>query len=329
MSQNKIQEHILKNWPDGITGDVCIGLSGGADSVVLLHALVQISKSKPIKLNAAHINHNISPEANLWAKFCQDFCSDIGIPLEITNITIDKNGGESLENNARIMRYKTLYQTSAPIIALAHHQNDQIETILSQIFRGSDVHNVAAMKVISSKFEKLFWRPLLNAKRSEIESYAKEYKLQYITDESNSDTTYLRNFIRHDILPRLEEWDCNITTKILNFNQQLQNLLSVTDQIAIDDLKNLEDSNGDILVDLFIKLSHERQLNVIARFIHNHNLQLPSQKQLAEFIRQASTSSWDTKPTLKLSGQANLIKHKQVIKIDNTVITNNISQNEY
>lgn len=315
-SSLKIQQQILDDWSNCIDKNICVGLSGGVDSIVLLHVLKNITAIKQLNLSAIHINHHISKNSDNWAIFCQNFCNQLNVPLQVIDVTVNKNGGESLENNARLMRYNAFYKHNAPVITLAHHQNDQVETTLSQIFRGSDVHNVAAMKVLSYKYDKLFWRPLLNTTRVEIEEYAKKYNLTYVNDESNSDTTYLRNFIRHDVLPILNNWDANITQKILSFNKQLQNLLIITDEIADNDLIQVSNTDGDIVLDKFIKFSNERQQNLLTKFIQNNKIQLPSQKKLAEFIRQALTSNWDTKPALLLPNSSRLIKYKQIIFIE-------------
>ncbi|MBY0377831.1 MAG: tRNA lysidine(34) synthetase TilS, partial [Gammaproteobacteria bacterium] len=291
--------------------NICIGLSGGVDSVVLLHLLNSIDL--PIKLCAVHINHGISPNADNWAQFCRDLCTRLNIMLHIETITLKRAGGESLENMARIARHNVFLQNNASIIALAHHQNDQVETVLSQLFRGSDLHNIAAMHIVSQKQDKLLWRPLLGISRSQIEAYAAQFDLPYITDESNFDTKYLRNFVRHNIMPVLNNWDNNITGKILNFNEQLQKLLAITDEVGTQDLATCCLDSPCINVNAFGKLSNERQINLLGLFIKSNHLPLPGHKQLSEFVRQALNSNWDRKPSLKLDTHTILVKEKNNI----------------
>ena len=195
---HKLQEHVLQNLPSFET--IAIGLSGGVDSIVLLHILKTISTYKNFKLSAIHVNHGISFDAKNWELFCQEQCNLMDIQLNIYQSKVTKNGGDSLENNARIARYGYFLNNEAKVINLAHHKKDQIETVLSQILRGSDLHNIASMQHISRKQGKIFVRPLLDISRDDIENYAREFNLQYINDDSNQDTTYLRNFIRHRVL---------------------------------------------------------------------------------------------------------------------------------
>lgn len=303
-------EHVASSCSDDWQ-NICVGLSGGVDSVVLLYLLKQLNPE--INLTAIHINHGISPNADEWALFCQRFCSYLNVPLHIEKINLNRSGGESLENLARIARYNILLQSTAEVVALAHHQNDQVETILSQLLRGSDLHNIAAMEKTSQKQDKILWRPLLDISRAQIEEYAALLKLKYITDESNFDTTFLRNFVRHDVLPLLTEWDNNIISKLLNFNGQLQRTLAITDEVGVVDLAVCCTDGQNINLELFERLSNNRQTNLLTQFIKSNNLPLPSQKQLAEFTKQATTSNWDKKPQLKLNNAVFLVKYKSYI----------------
>ena len=319
--------HIIQSWSSNIGHNITIGLSGGVDSVVLLHALHQITSSQSLQLTAIHVNHGISDNASSWASFCQELCSSLGIPLIIKHCKLVRSGGESLENIARRARYQEFFACGSDVIALAHHQDDQIETTLSQLFRGSDLHNIAAMHAITTKNNKLFWRPLLDISRKQIEDYAKKYNLKYITDESNADTTYLRNFIRHKVMPLLSDWDNQIKTKLLNFNRQLQDTLAITDEVAATDLNtcliknneipNLKLNEFDIIdLDKFKRFSSLRQLNLIAWFIKTQNLPLPTNRQLTEFVQQATTSDYDKRPQLKLGPDAQILKYKTQIFVD-------------
>lgn len=312
-NNSQLSEHVAKSLSILNIKNICVGLSGGVDSIVLLHILKHLEPK--INLRAIHIHHGISANADYWLEFCQNFCNNLGITLHLEKISIKRSGGESLENIARIARHNILLQDSSEIIALAHHQNDQVETILSQLFRGSDLHNIAAMHEVSRKQGKILWRPLLSISRKQIEEYAKAFKLQYITDESNLDTQYLRNFVRHDVLPLLTKWDSNIVIKLLNFNNQLQQLLSITDEAGNQGLAQCCIDGLNINLELFRKFGDAQQINILSRFIKTSNIALPSNKQLVEFIKQANTSSWDSKPQLKLGTNSLLIKYKDNIFI--------------
>lgn len=318
---HSLQKHVLQKWSAHMPGHFSfeVGLSGGIDSVVLLHILHTIFLNKDINLTAVHINHEISPNANLWEEFCKSLCNSFSIPLRTSRHKIIKSGGESLENNARRVRYDEFFKGESPLIVLAHHKNDQIETTLSQILRGSDLHNIASMMEISKKQDKLFWRPLLDVKKTDIKEYAKHYNLNYVDDESNLDHNYLRNFIRLRILPELLEFDPHIDTKILNLPEQLQEMFGLIDEIIDQDMATvLEDKS--INLDKFKILSLSRQRQVIAQFLKQNNAPLPTSKQINEFIRQSIQSKWDSKPNILLNNEKNLVKYKNWIKLEEPIL---------
>ncbi len=191
--------------PENVSS-LCVALSGGLDSSVLLDILHSICQKRNIQLSALHVNHQISPNAKEWALFCQKKCENYEIAYEIKLISCLRQGGESLEEVARRQRYHAYASQPAPWIALAHHLDDQVETFFIQLFRGSGVRGLSSMP-LSRAFgpHKTIWRPLLNFSRRDLERYAHERNLSWIEDESNQDTRYLRNFFRKDILPLIEE----------------------------------------------------------------------------------------------------------------------------
>lgn len=336
---DKLVAEVIKNFPKDICSDlsITVALSGGVDSVALLHAMHTIASNNliPIKiqLDAIHINHGISKNAELWTNFCKDYCQTLKINLTVAKHSVTKSGGESLENNARKIRYEEFYKLSTQIIALAHHKVDQVETTLTQIFRGSDLHNIAAMRMLSNKQNKTFWRPLLNLTKQDLEEYVKRNNLTHIVDESNTNNQYLRNFIRNKIIPELSNWDKHIDNKILKINEQIQSTLALTDEIADYDLHicstlaikdvgeqipNIHKNNilpNTINFIKFKTLSLLRQNNLINYFILNQNKPLPSNKQINEFIRQLNTCQIDKSPSLRLDETTIIIMQKKTITI--------------
>ena len=208
---------------------------------------------------------------------------------------------------------------------------DQIETVLSQLLRGSNIHNFAAMNSIARKNNKLLWRPLLSVPKSQIIEYANTHNLTFINDESNDDTQYLRNFLRHKIIPTLLEHDEYIGNKLLKTVGELQNSAQLIDELAILDLNscinnqklglnqtpNQEKShNGLLNIECFKQLSIIRQVNLLSYFLRQANLPLPSENQLTEFATQASTSRWERVPKIKINDAYDLIKQKEFIFLE-------------
>lgn len=187
-----------------IPGDrLCVALSGGRDSVVLLHALRQLNL--PVELSALHVHHGLSANADAWADFCTSLCRDWGIPLLLHAVQVLRDSGEGLEAAARRMRYQVFAGCDAKWLALAHHRDDQAETVLLNLLRGAGVDGAGGMVAERShgSFGLRLIRPLLDLPRVAIEAYAAAQGLVWIDDESNADTAFRRNYLRHQIMPRL------------------------------------------------------------------------------------------------------------------------------
>jgi len=179
--------------------NLLLALSGGVDSCVLLHALVQVKKRLEFNLQVMHVHHGISPNADNWVEFCKETCHTYELPLEVIKVEVQKCAGISLEAAARDARYEALYTANADYIILAHHQDDQAETLLLQLMRGAGLKGLSAMAAHDENRSLL--RPLLDITRQEIEVYAKANNLAWMNDESNLDTKYDRNYCRHKIMP--------------------------------------------------------------------------------------------------------------------------------
>src|SRR5688572_7131305 len=169
---------------------VAVALSGGMDSVVLLHLL-----RKHPGIRAIHVHHGLSPNADAWAAFCRRLCRQWHMPLRVVRVRVRKTG-QGLEAAAREARYRAFGRLDAEVIALAHHLDDQAETVLMNLLRGSGVRGASGMRS-SVRFEgKELARPLLELPRSALERYARRHELQWVDDESNADEALTRNFVR-------------------------------------------------------------------------------------------------------------------------------------
>jgi tRNA(Ile)-lysidine synthase len=299
---------------------LAIGLSGGVDSVLLLHILHKIKTKFIPNLNiiAIHINHNISPNAKLWEKFCGDICHELGILIDIYQLNIKRGGGESIENIARNSRYDIFSKyIDDCIIVLAHHNDDQVETVISQILRGSDIHNIAGMKEFSIKSNMCLYRPLLQINKQNIEAYASFYNISHIVDESNTDEKFLRNFVRHSVIPMLYQYDKHILTKINNLSVSLQNTCELLDDVAKSDLESICDLNNKnvLILSKLTNLSNLRQINVMNYYIKQNGLLFISKHQVREFVRQINNSALSSTPSLRLTDYKSLVRIKNEIKI--------------
>ena len=182
---------------------LCLGLSGGMDSVVLLHLLHRLRPVLGFTLSAVHVHHGLSPRADAWADFCATRCQALEVPLHVQRVQVERDGNHGLEAAARRARYQVYAGLPVDFVVLAHQQDDQAETVLLNLLRGTGVAGMAAMPV-----ERLLpggsvrvLRPLLDMPRTEIERYARAHGLTWVEDESNLDTTYARNHVRQVVLP--------------------------------------------------------------------------------------------------------------------------------
>lgn len=182
-----------------------IALSGGLDSVVLLELL---QKQHPeFSLRAIHVHHGLHPNATEWVRHCETLCAQWNVPLEIVYVNIKKNPGESLEALARDARYAALAERlqSNEVLVTAHHQNDQAETFLLHALRGAGPKGLAAMPALKTFAQGLHWRPLLQFDRQTLHTYATKQNLLWVEDDSNANIAFDRNFLRHEIMPRLKQ----------------------------------------------------------------------------------------------------------------------------
>ncbi len=181
---------------------VAVGLSGGLDSVALLHALHALAPRLGYKLSAIHVNHGLSPNAGDWQRFCTDLCLESGIPCKAVRVKLRKQH-RGLEAAAREARRAAMAKLSVDAIALGHHLDDQAETVLFNLMRGTGLAGASGMPARGRLGGKALLRPLLDVPRSAIHAYALEHRLGWIEDESNADEGLTRNFIRRRVGPLL------------------------------------------------------------------------------------------------------------------------------
>ena len=281
-----------------------VALSGGMDSVVLIDLLSKLSAKMQFTLSAAHVDHGISVNSNDWTQFSRKICRSLGIPLKIAKLKIKRGPGINLESVARDARYQVFGSLKADYVVLAQHLDDQAETLLLQLLRGSGARGLSAMPMVrdqstgigspaSTRSQRIL-RPLLEVPRSEIESYAEEHQLSWITDESNADTSFDRNFLRHEILPILGERFPSYRTTFLRTSRHLSEASSLMDEMAELDSARCTLS-GKIQVEGLRTLTLPRAKNLLRYTLGEMGAILPSTLKLDEILRQLLSSRPDTK----------------------------------
>jgi len=190
-----------------VSSPILVGLSGGLDSSVLLHWLAEQPTVRTQGLRALHVHHGLHPEADQWAEHCRNLCQQLGLGFEIARVDVRHTLGLGPEAAARDARYAAFskHLHAGEVLALAHHRDDQAETVLLRLLRGSGSEGLAAMRDTRPFAAGKLWRPLLNSSRAELLDYANVHSLNWIEDPSNQDTRLDRNFLRHRVLPVLAE----------------------------------------------------------------------------------------------------------------------------
>jgi len=186
-------------------GPLLIGFSGGLDSTVLLHRFAHEPALRARGISALHIHHGLHPDADAWQQHCREICTQWQVPLHCIRVNIQRHSGDGLEAAAREARHAAFAAELPPngILVLAHHLNDQAETVLLRALRGSGVDGLAAMRPWRTFAGGWLWRPFLNLPQTCLLDYAHSYRLHWIEDSSNAELRFDRNYLRHEVMPRL------------------------------------------------------------------------------------------------------------------------------
>lgn len=287
------------------------GLSGGVDSVALLHLLQAHAPSLGFRLSALHVHHGLSPHADAWLAHCRRLCDLLGVPLEVARVEVRRDAASGLEAAARQARYAAFGKAEADWIVLAHQRDDQAETLLFNLLRGTGPSGAAAMPVarpFPGRRDLHILRPLLDAPRSWIERYAEEHQLAWIEDESNRDERHARNHLRQSIMPQLRErfpgCDAVLARAAMHFAEAdalLSRLAEIDAATAIRE--------GRIVVAELARLDEARARNVLRHALKQAGVTMPDSARLQEALRQACGAAADRQVSIDL-GQCMLHRHR-------------------
>ncbi len=275
---------------------VIVGFSGGLDSTVLLHATNSLVGGACLELSALHVHHGLSSNADAWADSCNKVCGELGIPIAVLRVTVPEKSGDGIEAAARRMRHKALLDQSADWILLAHHADDQAETVLHNLFRGTGVRGAGAMPECRGRV----LRPLLGLGRSVLQEYARAHHLTWIEDESNADIRYTRNFLRHEIIPSIASRFPRVSEQLAAAAGRFSEADSLLDELALSDL-GADRPEFPLPLTLFSRLSDARARNLLRAMLGWHEVQPPDERRLKEFVRQLRVAGKDRHPRIDLS----------------------------
>jgi len=275
---------------------VTVGFSGGLDSTVLLHVTSRLVRDAFLDLSALHVHHGLSRHADAWANSCSKVCGSLGIPITVLRVEVSARSGEGLEAAARRMRQKAFSDHPADWVLLAHHANDQAETLLHNLVRGTGVRGAAAMPESLGRV----LRPLLGLGRAALLEYAINHRLAWIEDESNADSRYTRNFLRHEIIPAIASRFPRVCEQLAVAAGHFSEADSLLDDLAALDL-GARRPDFPLPLAMFRQLSDARARNLLRAMLGWHKVQPPDERRLREFVRQLRTAGRDRHPRLDLS----------------------------
>ena len=282
-----------------------VAYSGGLDSHVLLHAMASLRDEQPGRVvEAIHVNHALQPQAHAWAEHCQQVCAALQVPCHVLQVNAAPARGESPEAAARHARYQALAGTlqAGDVLLTAHHRDDQAETLLLQLLRGSGPHGLAAMPLVSPFGPGLHLRPLLEFTHAELQHYASEQQLAWVDDPSNAETSFDRNYVRHEIMPRLlARWPAT-SAMLARSARHAADAAKVLDTMAQHDLTHVAGEAGTLSVMQLQTLDLPRQRNALRAWFRQLNLPLPSAAHIEHILRDLVAAASDKEPCVRWPG---------------------------
>jgi tRNA(Ile)-lysidine synthase len=303
---------------------IAVALSGGRDSIALAYALKEIEKQSSFRLIAFVLDHHLQAQSAQWRSFCERWCASHNIEYVSQQLNV-KTQGDGIEAAARTARYVAFKQMAtthnARVLALGHHQDDQAETVLLQLARGTGLGGASAMPEMQLREQLFWWRPLLHASRNDINHYVDAQQLVFIEDPSNANTDFRRNAIRLQVLPALEKAFPQAKKSLAQFAAHAAQAQSELQAIAEHDYGQCLDtsepeafwadfascadsSRGPVLKLLALKqLSLPRQQRVLRYWLQKLGFAPLETTQLQSLISQCFASDSQANPVLQFQGR--------------------------
>jgi tRNA(Ile)-lysidine synthase len=293
MLESRIAAALSAVVPDNTP--LLIAYSGGLDSTVLLHALVNTPRAARVR--AVHVDHGLHPDSARWAEHCQVQCAQWGVECVSLPVTVERPRGTSLEAQARAARYAAIAneRRADECVVTAHHQQDQLETVLLALMRGAGVRGLAAMPAEIERNGMRLLRPLLDISRDELSAAAEQAGLQWLDDPSNTDQSYDRNYLRHSVSPALERRWPAAARGATRSARLLADAMAILDDVAATDIEGALTSNC-LRMESLMPLSAGRQRNAFRWVCQRLALPLPSETQLNEALQALLGARVDAAP---------------------------------
>ena len=282
-----------------------VAYSGGMDSHVLLEAVAALAAADTdfAPVRALHIHHGLSPHADLWAEHCGSVCQQLKVPLIVSRVTVAGDQA-SLERAARDARYQVFSDALQPgeVLLQGHHLDDQAETLLLRLLRGAGMAGAQAMPVMRPLGAGQLLRPLLDFSRSQLIDYANDRQLQWVEDESNRDTGFDRNYLRHEVLPSLQQrWPAasRVLARFAGLSEASQNAL---DFFVENELRSLVTDDGALPMLPLETYPAAVQWALLRGWLAQCEAPMPEQQALQRIITEVAEAPADAQPLLQWAG---------------------------
>ena len=275
-----------------------VGFSGGRDSLALLSVLHEIQPTFKFHLAACHVNHRLSPHAMEWQDFCQRYCNGIDVPLTIAEVDVPRATPDGLESAARAARYAAFASIDADWLVLGQHREDQAETLLFNLLRGTGLQGAAGMPETRQIRPGLrLMRPLLSIAREDVDDYLRSRSFDWIDDESNDDVRFSRNFLRHRVMPLLRSRFPAAAATLSGAAQRFNEARNLLDDLALLDMAEVP-ASFPMPLSCLENLSEPRGRNLLRFMLTRHGVRIPSEARLGEILRQLLTARVDRHPAV-------------------------------
>ncbi|MEO7432450.1 MAG: tRNA lysidine(34) synthetase TilS [Dokdonella sp.] len=286
-------------------GPILVAFSGGLDSAALLHALSRLDSARARGLRAVHVDHGIHDDSAQWAQRCREFADDCNVQIDVCAIEVLRTRGLGLEASARRARYGEIERlmTSGEILALAHHRDDQAETVLLKLLRGAGPEGIGAMRPLRRLGPGLAWRPLLGLPRAALREYAEQHRIRWITDPSNADPSIDRNFLRMQVMPRImsrwPEAEASIAQSA-TWARAAAEFIEVEADRALARLQGLDPAT--LHFRDWLDMPQALRDPILRRWLRTLDLPEPTHYQAAELVRQLAEAGEDRQPCVRWPG---------------------------
>lgn len=284
-----------------------VAYSGGMDSHLLLYSMVAVAKTMNYELRAAHIHHGLSKHAAKWAIHCQAIARDLGVECLVKHIDVSSqlHGKHSMEAVARELRYRELAEIlqDGESLLVAHHSNDQAETLLLQMLRGAGISGLAAMPQKRKFAGGYLLRPLLSFSREELGEYAIKHNLQWVEDESNENIGIERNYIRHKLMPTIVQRWPGVLKTLGRVTKNCASAQELVNTLTTLDYQRIQGSQPKTLaISGLQNFSVARQNSVLRYWLAELQLPIPTYRQLEHIRIDVVECRKDAKPVVRWHG---------------------------